>query len=476
MSLLKRVSVFSIGEVGSRIPLIIVEILLARYMGVVTFGQWSLLRTLVTYGNYSHLGVASSFLRREPVYIDTENLIDRDADLQSLACFQLITCCFLYLSLEVICYLFEPTSIFFVSFWSRLCLFLVLFSQQCSLVFQGSAINFGFLRLLSTSRIAFSLSFMISVILVVKLDLPSHFVLYAWLISILVSIFILLLANIFRAIKKVKISKERIQNLLQDGFPIIVLSVGRTLLGTLDRLLIFLLASGVIAGYYGVGAVASSIVGLACGVAVRIQTPPFLVACHRRKGVSAIVSRQLGISMLTLCLLLTLFPFIPALLIFFLPDFYDAYKIIGCLGLAGGIFSLATGFSEFLIVSGGKKKALLIIYSHAVFALVTQGLSWYIYENAELNAALSVLVATSCSYLCLHQLGTNFFDHEKFKILMRHFGFYLFVICGLVVFVAFGWFVYLESDHYWYLFLVVDTFLFFFFLSRLLSEFGRSYD
>lgn len=56
MSLTGNAVRHGVGEIGSRVPLVILELLLARLLGPAIYGLWSVVHTVIQYGNFLHFG------------------------------------------------------------------------------------------------------------------------------------------------------------------------------------------------------------------------------------------------------------------------------------------------------------------------------------------------------------------------------------------------------------------------------------
>lgn len=144
---------YSSGEIISRIPLTLLEMSLVAILSPSLYGAWSLIQSLVSYGNFSHFGIASSLTRKEPGLI-SKNLFAQIKKYRSNAyASQIIIIIFISLILILWNKIFKNSFELIGGYPSIIFLLITIYLQQLLIVGYSSSINELKIKLVSFLRI-----------------------------------------------------------------------------------------------------------------------------------------------------------------------------------------------------------------------------------------------------------------------------------------------------------------------------------
>lgn len=404
----------SLGELGSRIPLLVLEVVLARLLGPALYGVWSIIQTFATYGNFLHLGAASSLARREPGWIEHEALAEVRANRSAtygLQFFMVGIVAVMIILLSLIADAsYEPVG----GLSTMLALLLVILAQQITITTQASAINEYKIIETSITRLVYAFTFLLISLLVVRFQQALFWLTLGWATSLFVALALLrvLAGGLLTA---PSFDLRRIVVLLKDGFPIMLQGVLRFGLVSIDKMFVFAVARPEMVGYYAMGSLAASVSGLFCTIVARVSLPT-LLRLRDRSGSNTAIQAEFEwmtslMQILTFGTLFLISSFSPLLVYFFLPSYQSAIYIIGILALAGGFVGFAQSMSD-VAMSFGVKAAVLVNTSMALtIQVLLLMLAWYLSKSIE-GIAISVLVSMvlmSCRayYLAMITVGFN---------------------------------------------------------------------
>lgn len=402
----------AVGEMGSRIPLMLLELILARLLGPAIYGVWSIVQTFATYGNFLQLGVASSLARREP------GLIERGAHdeirayraaaygLQFMVVGGLVVV-ILGLSVTV-----EGVFDAIGGLTMALALLLVILMQQITITTQASAVNEYKFMETSISRLAYAFSFLIVGLIVVRFEPPLLWLTIGWAASLLVAL--VLLHVITRSVLPLPaIDLVRTVLLLRDGFPFMLQGLLRFGLVSIDKVVVFSVMRPEVVGYYALGSLASSVTGLIGTMISRVSLPTLLRIDERNGGIDLLqveFERMVSlIQVLNYGALITICFFSPILVHFLLPSYKPATQVIGILAIAGGFTGMAQAMSDVAMSLRVKAAVLVNTSSTMVVQALLLTLAWKLGAGIE-GIAVSVLTAMALmsargSWLAMDAVG-----------------------------------------------------------------------
>lgn len=403
---------FAVGEVGSRLPLLVLEISLARTLGPSIYGVWSVIQTFATYGNFLHFGVSSSLARLEPRLIQTARQSELHANRAATYGFQLLVISVIMLAYVAVGLLVPSIPERIGGLQIGLALMLVVLAQQMTITAQSSALNMYKIGAASVARLVFAFIFLGLGLLSAQTKAPIQWLTLSWSMALAIALGILSFLSP-GLLARPTIDLGRTFVLLADGFPIMLQGVLRFALMSMDKLAVFALANPVVVGYYGIGSLAASLTGLSGSIVARVSLPTLLRLRSRSdetKEICLEFDRMLSlIQILTVSVIFPISAFEPLFIHMFLPRYEPAIWTIGILAVVGGFVGLGQALND-ITMSLGIKAAVL---HNTLITLVMQAfliaLAWTIAGNIE-AVAQAVLVsmiflAGRSSCLCMVAVG-----------------------------------------------------------------------
>lgn len=406
----------AVGELGSRVPLLLLEVTLARLLGPAVYGIWSIIQTFATYGNFLHFGVSSSMARREPGLIERGLPDEVRANRAAAYGFQIIVVALVMGLLLAIASVRDDAFDAIGGLTTALALLVVILGQQITISTQASALNEYKVTASSIARLVNAFVFLAIGLVVVQFEPPLLWLTLGWAVAVAVALVVLNV--IARGILVFpRVDYTRTLSMLHDGFPIMVQGLLRFGLMSVDKIAVFWVARPEAVGFYGIGSLAASVTGLLGSMIARVSLPTLLRLRERTNG-PALMQAEFDqmlvlIQLLTYSALFTICAFSPLLIHFVLPDYEPAVRVIGILAIAGGVTGLAQAMSD-VTMSLGIKAAVLVNTVITLFLEVLfLGIAWNIGGGIE-GMAASVLVAMILMsgrsvWLCMRAIG---FAHD----------------------------------------------------------------
>lgn len=357
----KSVGVHAVGEVGSRIPLTIVELLFAKALGPVQYGLWSIVQTIVAHGNFLHLGAVSSLSRKEPS-LRVAN------DLDSIRKMRAATYGFQY-GFSALIFALICGFVFFSSEENRPAITSLLPAvivtvalQQVLMTSQSCVINEQKFVAQSASRLLYGIVFLLVGVSLISLCAPGvKLVILAWDVALLSAIAMLFWATpSIRILPRIDLATT--VYLIRDGSPILLQGLMRTSMSNLDRIIIWILADGFSLGIYALGALGGTTCLLLGSLVSRISLPDFLQSRARGDENGVLSSKlenvfSLG-SALGFCGALGICCFTPAILGVFIPSYGGHEVVFAALGMAGATASISQIAADISLSLGYKKRVI----------------------------------------------------------------------------------------------------------------------
>ena len=266
---------FAVGEVGSRVPLLVLEVALARLLGPAVYGLWSIIQTYATYGNFLHFGVTSSLARREPILIKLGEREEVRAKRAAAYGFQIVVVAVVALGIVTISSVFPSGIASIGGIGIALALLSVILAQQIMITAQASALNEYRILASSVARLAFAFSFLLLGLAVARTEAPILWLTLSWTFALVIAlgIFQFLTRGI---LVRPRIDWHRTLPMLSDGFPIMVQGLLRLGLISVDKIAVYAVARPEEVGYYGIGALGASVTGLFGSMVARVSLPTLL--------------------------------------------------------------------------------------------------------------------------------------------------------------------------------------------------------
>lgn len=393
--LTRNAAKLALGEFGSRVPLLVLELMLARAFGPTLYGIWSIIQTFATYGNFLHLGTASSLARREPGLIECGALDELKA--RRAATYGLQSIVIIVITLIIITVWMVVGDIFVQlgGIATILALLLVIFAQQLTITTQASAINEYKVLPISIARLIYGFTFFFMGLLVIQYQLSLFWLTLLWAGAIFLALGVL---NILTGTLFVmpKIDTARTSALIWDGFPIMFQGLLRFGLVSVDKFVVFSAARPDALGYYGLAALSGSISGLTGTMIARVSLPTLLRFKEQQHGEVKLHQEfekmTCLINFIMFGVVLLICSYFPIFAFTFLKAYMPAVNVVGILVIAGGFAGFAQAMSEVAMSFGVKAKVLTNTLLTLLIQIILLIFAWSLGAKIELIAS-SVLVA-----------------------------------------------------------------------------------
>ncbi|CRK76331.1 MULTISPECIES: hypothetical protein [Roseobacteraceae] len=402
----------AVGELGSRLPLLLLEVTLARLLGPAVYGIWSIIQTFATYGNFLHFGVSSSMARREPGLIELGSPNEVLANRAAAYGFQIMVIVVVAGLLVAISGVRDDAFDEIGGLSTALALLVVILAQQFTISTQASALNEYKVIASSIARLVYAFAFLAIGLVVIRFEPPLLWLTLGWAVALALAL--IMLNVIARGIVVFpRLDYPRTISMLRDGFPIMVQGLLRFGLMSVDKIAVFWVARPEAVGFYGIGALAASVTGLPGSIIARVSLPTHLRLRERTNGpalMQAEFDRMLVlIQLLTYGALFTVCAFSPLLIHFVLPEYEPAVRVIGILAITGGVTGLAQAMSDVTMSLGIKAAVLVNTVITLLLEILFLGVAWNIGGGIE-GMAASVLVAMILMsgrsvWLCMRAVG-----------------------------------------------------------------------
>lgn len=384
---------FAVGEMGSRVPLLMLELTLARVLGPATYGIWSVVQTLATYGNFLHLGVASSLTRREPGLIAKGQRVELRANRAAAYGFQSLVVAAVVAAYFLLREVLPAVPARLGGFEIGLAVIVVIFAQQITITAQSSALNEYFVSAAAAARLVFAFIFLGLGLLAARTERPILWLTLAWSLALVAGL-VMLRALSPGVLTMPALDLRRSRALLVDGFPIMLQGLLRFGLMSIDRLAVFLVASPQALGFYGIGSLGAGVTGLFGAMVARVSLPTILRLRVRSDATPEVVrefDRLLKlIQVLTVAVVLPVCAFSPLFLHLFLPAYKPAVWTIGFLALAGGFTGMGQALNDVAMSLGIKGPVLMTTVSMLLLESILVVVAWFSTRSIE-GVAFAVL-------------------------------------------------------------------------------------
>jgi O-antigen/teichoic acid export membrane protein len=391
MSLTGNAVRHGVGEIGSRVPLVILELLLARLLGPAIYGLWSVVHTVIQYGNFLHFGAISSLARREPA-LHARNEISEIRALRAAAYgFQILVVLILVGVLAIaLCFVNIGNSA-----TDRVLPFVLLTTilmQQVQITAQSCAINEFKIRENARSRIFFSAIFLVLGLAAALWKAPLTWLIFSWTTSLILSSIYL-----YRAVPSIQVLPSldlaRSEALVRDGFPIFFQGLLRLLISNLDKLVILSFAPAIVLGYYNIGSIAAGLCGMVSSIVMRVSLPNIL---RQRELDSSLENGKNSIKdTLRLALggstffALAVSAFSPLFILIFLPEYSASIWIVAVLSWAGVMIGFSQAAADLALSLGHKRATVAATFVLLAVMGPALVLAWFIFHSG-----ISVAIVT----------------------------------------------------------------------------------
>lgn len=270
-SVTKNVLQNSLGEIGSRFPLALGELIIAKVLGPVNYGLWATVQLTVNYNNFSHFGFLSSLAKLEPISIARGDIEESDKQRNSAFSAVLIIDVFLVVSFMMLGFF---TNLFHNLFQYKLTIVgvaLLMLMQQLYIYIEVCLQNRFAFMCWSKGRLLFSIVFLILICATVfSFGLPG--LVFAWFLSYLVSV-VYYFTSRPDIIPRFIMPYDKLKEMFWVGFPLYLFGLLKLLVFSLDKVFILYFFGASLLGPYNISASLVAITALLSGVISRVISP-----------------------------------------------------------------------------------------------------------------------------------------------------------------------------------------------------------
>lgn len=274
----KHVGFNSIGEIGSRIPFLVTEIVIAKQLGVTLYGYWAIIQLAVNYNNFGHFGIYSGLVKLEPINIGRNKLELvkklRESSFYSVLVLNVIV----ILSIIALVFLTKNTLVYgessdVINFPLMLSMCALLISQQLFLYAQTRLQNVIQFSLLSKGKIIYSIVFMVLVLLMFE-NVSVVYLVNFWAVAFFSASIYLYCKGAL--LPKLNIDMALTKTLLITGFPVFILGLTKLYALSIDKFVVLNIQGIEYLSVYNISMQAMLIMGLVIGMLSRVFSPMFL--------------------------------------------------------------------------------------------------------------------------------------------------------------------------------------------------------
>lgn len=421
------------GELLSRLPVLVAQLIIARVLGPSIFGIWVFIQLLVNYNNLSSFGLNSAMSREEPIALGQKK--SAEASLIRSTVFSYTMSFSLLLALLVILLAIFFPSNFFDQHKSILILVaLILLAQQLFIFFQTTFQNNLLFFQLSCGKVIYGVFYLLLIVATVT-NFGVCGLLFSWLLSFCFAVVYYIFSKKI-PFPTINLNKQLLLKLLKIGFPLYCAALLKLGVSSVDRILIGLFLGSKLLGYYSVSMVLIMCITVLSGLVSRVASPHFLTKIGEGSTndeifltfVKIISRTNWLVSAVVILMILFFYPFVAFILPKFLPGllagailifvgyfagvvqfFYvllTALKLYKSM-LFSAVISILLYFFSFLVLyySGVRSIAIYAVLDLAVWALyyfmLTRKISLKVSSNISVHFVLfySVLVPFIVSFI-----------------------------------------------------------------------------
>lgn len=402
----------AVGELGSRVPLLLLEVFLARVLGPTAYGIWSVIQTCATYGNFLHFGVSSSLARREPRLMVAGAQQEILANRAAAYGFQLLVIAIVVVTVIGFSSVFGFTFDAIGGKTMVFALLAVVLAQQIAITMQASALNEFKIIESSIARLVYAFGFFAIGLFVARFNMPLLWLTLGWAGALVVSLGVL---NVITGgiLVMPTIDPQRTVVMLKDGFLIMLQGLIRFGLMSVDKITVFLVARSEEIGFYGIGSLGASLTSLLGSMIARVSLPTLLrlnVRADSTKLMQAEFDHMLLLIQLsTFTVVFVICWIAPILILYVLPAYEPGIRVICILAVAGGFNGLAQALNDVTMSIGVKRAVLVNTVATLAIEILFLALAWSVGAGIEGTAASALLAMIFMSgrglWLGMHVVG-----------------------------------------------------------------------
>ncbi len=390
--IIKETSIFTLARYSAYFFTILTGLVIAKVLGPAEFGVYSALMLIVTYSQYSHLGLLHAIIKKVPFY-KGRNEYEKAKETKNIA-FTGAMVIILLISLTFIIASFFIKNLDTHTINGIRIVALIIILQRIFFFYQTHLRVEKKILMVGKTLLVYSIIYFICIIpLIIRFRLEGIF--FASLIAYCIVIFYIFKKEKFKF--KITIMPKKTVQLMRFGFPLLTMGIMSVFLLSIDKLMIIKFMDKVQLGYYSIGIMAAEIISFIPHSISYIIFPRFLER-YGEKGDKSYLKNHLFQPTLIISYLIPVviglaFITAPVVIYYILPRYIQGITPIKILVCAIFFMSVMTPAVIFLITVNKERKMLLIQAISITIAITLNYL--FIINGYGING---VAIATAISY------------------------------------------------------------------------------
>ncbi len=408
--IIRDTSIFTVARYAAYFFTILTGLVIARVLGPASFGVYSALMLIVTYSQYSHLGLLPAMTKKVPFYRGKKEY-DKARETENIA-FSGAMIIIILISLTLIIASFFIKNLDEHTINGMRIVAMIIVLQQIFFFYQNHLrVEKKFLMIGKTLLVYSIAYFIFIIILIIRFRLEGIF--FALLIAYCIVLFYIFKKEKFKF--KITIMPKKIVQLMRFGFPLLTIGIMSIFLISIDKLMIIKFMDKIQLGYYSI---ATLIAGIILFIPKSISSVifPHLLERYGEKEDKAHIKNYLFQPTLIISYLMPvvaglIFITAPVAIYYILPKYIQGITAVKILVCAVFFMSIVSTSNHFLVTINKERKLLLVQPISIVVAII---LNYVFIING--YGIKGVAIATAITYFfystCILVYSFRYYIHK----------------------------------------------------------------
>jgi len=390
--IIRDTSIFTIARYSAYFFTALTGLIIAKVLGPASFGVYSALMLIVTYSQYSHLGLLSAMIKKVPFY-NGKKEYKKAREVKNIT-FSASLIIILFISLALIIASFFIKNLDTHTINSIRIVATIIILQQLLFFYQHYLMFEKKFFMVGKTLLVYSITYFIFIIvLIMKFRLEGVF--FALLIAYASVIFYIFKKERFKF--KITIMPRKSIQLIKFGFPLLTMGIITIFLTSIDKLMIIKFMDNVQLGYYSIAVMIAGVIFFIPHSISYIMFPHILEKYGEKEDKiylkNYLFQPTLIISYLLPIVMGVVFITAPVVIYYILPKYIQGITSAKILICAIFFMSIIVSASNFLITINKERKILLVQAISVIVAIILN--YFFIINGYGING---VAIATAISY------------------------------------------------------------------------------
>jgi len=367
--IIRDTSIFTVARYAAYFFTVLTGLVIAKVLGPASFGVYSALMLIVTYSQYSHLGLLPAMTKKVPFY-NGKKEYEKARETKNIA-FSGAIIIILLISLTLIIASFFIKNLDEHTINGMRIVAVIIILQQIFFFYQNHLrVEKKFLMIGKTLLVYSIAYFIFIIILIIRFRLEGIF--FALLIAYCIVLFYIFKKEKFKF--KITIMPKKIVQLMRFGFPLLTIGIMSIFLISIDKLMIIKFMDKIQLGYYSI---ATLIAGIILFIPKSISSVifPHLLERYGEKEDKAHIKNYLFQPTLIISYLMPvvtglIFITAPVAIYYILPKYIQGITAVKILVCAVFFMSIVSTSTHFLVTINKERKLLLVQAMSIVVAII----------------------------------------------------------------------------------------------------------